>query len=59
MKLTPVHTNVRATMEDVKRMKKIHNILKENGISVKKYELWSEAVTLLEKKLLKSDGTLK
>ncbi len=59
MKSTPEHTNIRTTKADVKRIDVIHKALKEKGYSVKKYELWSEAVSLLEKKLFKSDGTLR
>lgn len=59
MILTPDHTSARVTKESVKRVDRLHGLMKLNDVRVKKYQLWDEAVRLLELSLLDESGKLK
>lgn len=56
---TPDHTSARVTKDSVKKIDQLHGYLKLNDIRVKKYQLWDEAVRLLELSLLNETGKLK
>lgn len=56
---TPDHTSARVTRDSVKKIDQLHGLLKLNNTRVKKYQLWDEAVRLLELSLLDDSGKLK
>ncbi len=53
------HTSARVTRDSVKKIEHLHGMLKLNNTRVKKYQLWDEAVRLLEQSLLDDSGRLK
>jgi hypothetical protein len=53
----PKHTSARVTKDAVQRIAKLQEQLKEKDLNVKKFQLWDEAVKLLEENL-KEEGMI-